>query len=141
MWSSIVSVLDHCLFIYFEFLAILLHLELVYCENADISISSRIVSNKIYDKWDNFDFDIVIGKGSQKYKWILSKSIWKTEHFDANCMKIGFLRLKILWFFVFKMAANGSHHFEINIKIENYETQIISQKHAYIYFFDNCNLT
>ena len=33
------------------------------------------------------------------------------------------------------MAANGGRHFVINIKIENYETQIISQKHAYIYFF------
>ena len=46
------------------------------------------------------------GKGTQKYKWILSKSIWKTAHFDANCMKIGFLLFKILRFYVFKMAAN-----------------------------------
>ena len=29
------------------------------------------------------------GKGTQKYKLILSKSIWKTAHFDANYMKIG----------------------------------------------------
>ena len=39
------------------------------------------------------------------------------------------------------MADNGGHYFEINIEIENYETQIISQKHAYIYFFDNCSLS
>ena len=39
------------------------------------------------------------------------------------------------------MAANGGRQFAINIKIENYETQIISQKYAYIYFFDNFNLS
>ena len=33
-WNSIISVHDHCLLIYFEFLAMLLDLELVYCENA-----------------------------------------------------------------------------------------------------------
>ena len=55
------------------------------------------------------------GKGSQKYKWVLSKSFWKTAHFDANCMEIGFLLLKILPFYVFKMAANEGRHFEINI--------------------------
>ena len=38
------------------------------------------------------------GKGTQKYKWISSKIIWKTAHFDANCMKIGFLVFKILQF-------------------------------------------
>ena len=54
------------------------------------------------------------GKGTQKYKWILSKGIWKTAHFDANCMKIGFLLFKILRCYVFKMAANGGRHFEIN---------------------------
>ena len=46
----------------------------------------------------------------------LSKSIWKTAHSDANCMIIGFLFFKILRFYVFKMAANGGRHFEINIK-------------------------
>ena len=60
------------------------------------------------------------GKGTQKYKWILSKSIWKTAHFDANCMKIGFLFFKILRFYVFKMPANRGRHFEIKIKTENY---------------------
>ena len=45
------------------------------------------------------------GKGTQKHKWILSKNIWKTAHFDANCMKIRFLVFKILQFYVFKMEA------------------------------------
>ena len=38
------------------------------------------------------------------------------------------------------MAANGGRHFEINIKTENYKTQFISQKHAYTYIFDKCDL-
>ena len=41
-------------------------------------------------------------------------------------MKIGFLFLKILQFYVFKMAANGGRHFEINTKTENYKTLFIS---------------
>ena len=63
---------------------------------------------------------VVKGKGTQKYKWILSESIWKTTNFYANCMKIGFLFFKILQFYIFKTAANGGRHFEINIKTENY---------------------
>ena len=55
-------------------------------------------------------------------------------------MEIGHLLLKILRFYVLKMAANGGRHFEINMKVENYETLFISQKHAYTYTFDNCNL-
>ena len=35
--------------------------------------------------------------------------------FDANCMEIGFLLLKILRFYVFKVAANEGRNFEINI--------------------------
>ena len=45
-------------------------------------------------------------KGIQNYQWILSNSIWKTAHFDPNCMKIGFYFFKILRFYVFKMAAS-----------------------------------
>ena len=60
------------------------------------------------------------GKGTQKYKWIVSKSIWKTAHFDVNCIKIRSLFFEILRFYIFKMAANGGHYFEINIKTENY---------------------
>ena len=74
---------------------------------------------------------VVKGKGTQKHKWNLSESIWKTAHFDANCMNIGFLFLKILRFYVFKMAANGGRHLEMDNKCENYKTQFISQKHAY----------
>ena len=37
-------------------------------------------------------------------------------------MEIGYLLLKILRFYVFKMAANGGRHFEINMKVHNYET-------------------
>ena len=66
------------------------------------------------------------GKGSHKYTWILFKSICKTGHFEANCMGIWYLLLKILRFYVFKMAANGGRHFEINMKVKNYETQYIS---------------
>ena len=55
-------------------------------------------------------------------------------------MEIGYLLLKILQFYFFKMAVNGGRHFKINIKIKNYETQFIFQKHAYTYSFDNCNL-
>ena len=36
------------------------------------------------------------------------KVFWKTAHFDANCMKIGFLVFKILQFYVFKMATKGN---------------------------------
>ena len=55
-------------------------------------------------------------------------------------MKIGYLLLKILRFYVFKIAANGGRHFEINMKVQNYETQFISQKRAYTCTFDNYNL-
>ena len=55
-------------------------------------------------------------------------------------MEIGYLLLKILRFYVLKMAANGGRHFEINMKVQNYETQYISQKHSYTCTFDNCNL-
>ena len=78
-------------------------------------------------------------KGKHK-NTIESCLIWKTAHFDANCMKTGLLTLKILQFYVFKMAANGGHHFEIKIKTENYKTQCISQKHAYRYTFDKCDV-
>ena len=47
---------------------------------------------------------------------MLFERIWKTEHFDANFIEIGYLLLKILRFYVFKMAANGGCHFEIIIK-------------------------
>ena len=66
----------------------------------------------------------------------MSKCIWKTAHFGANCVEIGYLLLGILQFYVFKMAANGGRHFEINIKTENYKTQFISQKHANSCTFD-----
>ena len=56
-------------------------------------------------------------------------------------MEIGYLLLKILRIYVFKMAANGGHHFEIKIKTENYKTQFTSQKHAYPYTFGNCYLS
>ena len=73
------------------------------------------------------------GKGSQKYKWILSKSIWKTAYFDANCIQIGFLLVKISHFYVFIMAASGGRHFEIGIKFENFKTHFFfHQKLAYI---------
>ena len=41
-------------------------------------------------------------------------------------MEIGYLLLKILRFYVFKMAVNGGRHFEIKIKTENYKTQFMS---------------
>ena len=34
-------------------------------------------------------------------------------------MEIGYFLLKILRFYVFKMAANGGRHFEINMKVQN----------------------
>ena len=80
------------------------------------------------------------GKGTQKYKCLLSGSFRKTIHFDANCMEIRFLLLKLFRFYVFKMAANGGRHFEINIKLKNCKTQFISTKHAYSYTFDKCDL-
>ena len=55
-------------------------------------------------------------------------------------MEIGFLLLKLLRFYVFKMAANGGRHFEINIKVKSYQTQFITEKHAYSYTFDKCDL-
>ena len=51
--------------------------------------------------------------------------VWKYLEnftFDANCMNIGFLYLKILRFYVFKMAANGGRHLEMNNRYENYKT-------------------
>ena len=51
-------------------------------------------------------------------------------------MEIGHLPLKIMQFYVFKMAANGGRHFEINIKTENDKTQFISRKHANSCTFD-----
>ena len=71
----------------------------------------------------------------------MSKSIWKTAHFGANCVEIGYLLLKIMQFYVFKMAANGCRHFEINIKTENYKTQFISQKHFVGLFYEHCSFT
>ena len=61
-------------------------------------------------------------------------------HFDANCIEIGFLLLKLLRFYVFKMVANGGRHFEINNKLKNYQAKFSSQKHAYSYTFDKCDL-
>ena len=48
------------------------------------------------------------------------------------------LLLKILQFYIFKMAASGGCHFEINIKTEN-KSQFISQTDAYAYTFDKCD--
>ena len=60
-------------------------------------------------------------------------SIWKTAHFDANCMKIRFLVLKLLQFYIFKMAANGGRHFEINIKTENDNLSLfLKQMHTHL---------
>ena len=56
------------------------------------------------------------GKRTQKYKWISSKGIWKTAHFDANCMKIGFLVFKILQFY-------GGRHFEMPFKVKGNKAQ------------------
>ena len=64
----------------------------------------------------------------------MSKCIWKTAHFGANCVEIGCLLL--MQFYIFKMAANGGGHFEINIKTENCKTQFIFQKHANSCTFD-----
>ena len=71
----------------------------------------------------------------------MSKCIWKTAHFGANCVEIGYLLLKIMQFYIFKMAANGGRHFEINIKTENYKTKLISQKHANSCTLDKCNVS
>ena len=54
-----------------------------------------------------------------------NKCIWKTAQFDASCIKIGFLVLKIPWFYVFEMEA------AILNKREKYKTQFISQKYSY----------
>ena len=57
-------------------------------------------------------------------------------------MKIGFLffQVHVLHCQIFKMAANGGHHFEINVTTENDITQFISQKIAYTYTIYNCDL-
>ena len=55
-------------------------------------------------------------------------------------MEIGFLLLKLLQFYVLKMAANGGRHFKINIKTRKHKTQFISQKHARTYSYDKCLL-
>ena len=58
------------------------------------------------------------------------KSICKAEHFEANCMEIGYFLLKILRFYVFKMAANGGRHFEINMKVQNYSIYFSKNMHT-----------
>ena len=66
--------------------------------------------------------EFVKGKWTQNYKWLLSKSIWETAHFDANCMGIEYYTLlKILRFYVFKMVTNGGRYFEIYKRL-NYQT-------------------
>ena len=57
----------------------------------------------------------------------------ESAHFGANCVEIRYLHLKIMQFYVFKMAANGGRHFEINIKAEN-------DKLDSIYFSKACKL-
>ena len=103
------------------------------------SVHHEITSWSIYsDKsWAPF-----CNKGirTQKYTWIWYKIIWKTANFGANCLEIRFLLLKIMLFYVFKMAVNGGRHFEINIKNVNYRTQFISQKHAFSYTLNKCDL-
>ena len=56
------------------------------------------------------------GKEHKNTNDLCLKGIWKTAHFDANCVEIGYLLSKIKQFYVFKMAASGGRHFEINIK-------------------------
>ena len=49
-------------------------------------------------------------------------------------MKIGFLLLKILQFYVFKMAASGGRHFEINIEIEIMKLKLfLKNMHTYTF--------
>ena len=47
-------------------------------------------------------------------------SVSKNAQFDANCIKFGFLVLRIFRFYVFKMAAN----FETNTSDENYQLNL-----------------
>ena len=61
-------------------------------------------------------------------------------HILMQTAEIGFLFLKLLRFYVFKMAANGDCHFERNIKLKNYQIKFISQKHAYSYTVDKHDL-
>ena len=75
-------------------------------------------------------------KRTQKYKWLLSKTNWKTAHFDTNCMEIGFLFLKMLQMDVFKMAANGGCHFEINAETKNDKTIYLSKADIHSYTID-----
>ena len=68
------------------------------------------------------DTSFVLLKGKEHKNindFLLNVFAGKTAHFNTNCMKIGFLFVKILRFYVFKMAANDGRHFEINIKTEN----------------------
>ena len=68
------------------------------------------------------------GKGTQKYKWILSKSILKTAHFNANCMKIGFLVFEILQFY-------GGRHFEMPFKLKIMKLNLfLKSMHKHIQF-------
>ena len=72
---------------------------------------------------------------------MLSKNIQKYAQFDANCIEIGFLLLKILQSYIFKMVANGGRHIEKNIKAENCKSHLNSQKDAYIYMAANISLS
>ena len=68
---------------------------------------------------DYFDTTNFLKEKTQNSTEYCQKYLEYFGHFDANFMKIGFLLLKILQFNIFKMAANGGRHFEINIKTAN----------------------
>ena len=76
------------------------------------------------------------GKGTQNLNELCLNVFGKLH----ILVEIGYLLLKIMQFYVFKMAANGGRHFEINIKTENYKTQFISQNHANSCTFDKCGV-
>ena len=71
MWYLIVSVPDHCLYFYFEGMVSRICLPILQLNKANasdtkapfldlhLSISNGFVSSKIYDKRDDFNFDIV----------------------------------------------------------------------------------
>ena len=55
-------------------------------------------------------------------------------------MKIGFLVLKILQFYVFKMATNGGRHFEMPLKMKIIKLNLFLKSMQKLYYLQMWSL-
>ena len=67
--------------------------------------------------------------------------MWKTEHFDANFIEIGYLLLKIVRFYVFKMAANGGCILKLSLKFKIMKLNLfLKNMHTHTLFTTTCTI-